>query len=273
MNKVAIISVLLFATIFLGFIIRNKGEPRKDPVPDFGLPQGGAQRQETNAPPISSTPTNQPVPIKSAQPIFQVDPFKRTPEEQLVSIKYGVRFNFRKAIKALKLTPEDESKLWDLLIKHSEAAYIAHDVSVERDLAHTPGNLDEIIAIAQSEVKVEIVKTFGEDVSKQVLLMLGAGRYMSVAMGFDVALTQAGDPLNPEQVLPMALIFKETYDSVKASKQLPTLDQINPATGLVPLNETVVSRLAGVLSKHQLETIKDSMAERNLRFLKSKLSD
>lgn len=129
--------------------------------------------------------------------------------------------------------------------------HIAHEVVSERE--HKPGDLRDVIAAAQAEVDRDIKANFEANTAKRIQLMLMASQYLArVNQSIDRAMAEAGEPLTPEQVLPLAVILMETYGSPNNPHTRPTLENIDPATSLTVADGLVFQRASRLLAPHQL---------------------
>ena len=189
----------------------------------------------------------------------------RNPEWQRSLIRKGQQ-RYAKPIQAMKLSPEKEKLLYDLLFRRSEAGFIAQEVHQQRMLEHKPSDSTEVLALARGEVDAEIREAFGEELSKTIATMVAAGRAFDMLSAYDAAFEQIGEAVTPEQSLPVALIFKECYDKPKGPDQIPTKALIDPVTGLIPSDSIIIGKLAEVLSARQLEAFRKERANRNITY-------
>ena len=74
--------------------------------------------------------------------------------------------------------------------------------------------------------------------------------------------------MSPDQALPLAQALLETYGAADFSMKLPSLEGMDPKTGLLPIDEIAISRAAKVLRPEQLEVFRKLTVERNLNYIK-----
>ena len=228
-----------------------------------GFPPSGGVSDARPAAPERSTDRGAHKPID-----FQQDPFAIPHGERLKNIKLSIGATFGKAIAALKLTPADEDKLLELLIQRADAAYIAHEVVQELGTSDYTV-LTAMIAKAQADVDQEIQQYFSGNTADQIAEMVRASSYLAeIRLAIDPALTSAGAPIAPEQALPLALVLRETYGAANDFERIPSQANMDPKTGLLPLDEVAIQRAATVLNTRQLEVFQKLAAERNREYLK-----
>jgi hypothetical protein len=234
------------------------------PKPNDAIPKVSPAVTE----PSSTSADDEPAANHLAPVVFHQDPFKSTPTERLVSIKNGISVNYAKVIEAMGLTPDERKKLMNLLILRAEAAYVAHTI-VENSNTARPGDLKIAIEAAQADVDAEILRSFGKERSAQISAMIAATPFLTqVGMTYEPALYKAGDPMSPDQALPLAEVLMETYGVADFSMKLPSTEGIDPKTGLLPIDEIAISRAAKVLRPEQLEVFRKLTVERNLNYIK-----
>ena len=192
-------------------------------------------------------------------------------EEKRYSSEHGAKWKYSKAVAAMKLSALDEKKLWDLLTKYGESGWIAREVYDQQKSAHQAGDFAQMHAIAQSEVEAEIDTAFDESRSKHIRLMLSASPGFTMERNYEQAFARVGESITPEQALPLALVFTEFYPSLTSREMIPMLKQMNPITGLMPIDEIAFKRLAEVLSARQLDVFKSEKVRRNLTILNRNL--
>lgn len=198
--------------------------------------------------------------------VFRSDPFKNTPAERLVSIKNAIELKYSKTIKAMKLTPEVEQQLRNLLILRYEVAYMAHEIVVDGQ-QRKPHDLADAIDAAQADVDIDIQKIFPAEIAKQVKQMIMAGDYLlEVNTKYDRAMTALGESITPEQTLPLASALLEAY-GIDNPNAVPHNETINPKTGLTPLDEIVLRRAASILSPRQKEILRNLIETHNRQVL------
>jgi hypothetical protein len=271
MKKLGIAFVGLLLGTALLFVVLRRGEEvvsiesvgTRESRADRSLSsQQKAEKLDSIRAPLASAVDNAVTRSQPKQPVFNQDPFKVSPDERLVSINRGIELMFGKTIRALKLTPVEEAKLRSLLVGRAEAAYIAHEVVSERD--HKPGDLRDVIAAAQAEVDRDIKEGFEATTAKKIQLMLMASQYLArVNQSIDRAMTEAGEPLTPEQVLPLAVILMETYGSPNNPHTKPTLANVDPATSLTVADELVLHRASTLLSERQIDALQQLVVSQN----------
>jgi hypothetical protein len=144
-----------------------------------------------------------------------------------------------------------------------EAAYLAHEV-VTQQPDHQPADLQKMILSAQGDVDHEIEQAFDPGTAKKVKLMVMASEYLNrVNQSISRAMVEAGEPLAPEQVLPLAVILLETYGTGDNPEARVTAEKLDPQTGLMPIDEIAVQRAAALLSERQLTALRRLVAEQN----------
>lgn len=178
------------------------------------------------------------------------------------SIQHSIEQKYAKTIHALKLSAADEKKLRELLTDRAEVAYDAHDAVSSVD--YKPGDLRGTISTLQAEIDQDILNSFEADTAKKILLMLMASDYLNrVNQSISRALTEAGEPLTPEQVLPLAVVLMETYGSLNNPVSKPTVASVDPTTYLTPVDELALARTAALLSQRQITALKQLIGAQN----------
>ncbi len=259
---------LLAAAAFIVYSAGRQESPR--PATTASMEQGtlatGVKPAEAKQDftPISA-PTEAALSIpaeKTTRAVFHQNPFEGTREDRLKSIEKSIEQKYAKTIRALKLSSADEIKLRELLTHRAEAAYVAHDAVSSTE--HKPGDLGGAISSLQAEVDEDIQRSFDVDTAKKVQLMIMASDYLNrVNQSISRALTEAGEPLSPEQVLPLAVVLMQTYGSLNNPVSKPTVASVDPATFLTPMDELALARTAALLSPRQITALKQLIGAQN----------
>ena len=266
-NIRTIIGALLLAAVCISCIVWNRSDKREIEPPPQSATKAVASPIPREKPAMEPAGTSriEPASVADTPPAKTLNELMRDPEGQRFGIRKGLK-NYAKPIKAMKLSPEKEKQLWDLLLKRAEAGYIAQEVHQQRMLEHKPSDSTEVLALARGEVDAEIREAFGEDLSKTIASMVDAGLAFAMLSAYDAAFEQIGEPITPDQSLPVALIFKECYGKPKGPDQIPTIALIDPATGLIPSDSIIIGKLAEALSARQLEAFRKERAHRNIAY-------
>lgn len=187
--------------------------------------------------------------------------------DRRAEIEEGVRFVYGRTVRGLRLTSDDEAKVWSFLIERTEAGYIARQVAREKAMGN---NLPKLVAAAQQQVDDEARRTFPESLHNQLQLMVRAGLYLNeLNQSYSRALASGGVPLEDSQMLPMAAAFLSTYGSPGNPTTDPKLAGVD-ANGLMPADHKLLERAAGVLSPQQLLVFEAELKNRNAKLLNAK---
>jgi len=171
------------------------------------------------------------------------------------------------AIKALKLSPEQEQKLVQLLVEREMASWVAHD-AVKAAGSMNPADYGRALKYAEEEVQKTIDQELGEQVGKQVDVMLSAVSYIrTINQQYSPAFSKAGVPLGDEQVLPLALIMYSSYGSANNPNAVPRADNVDP-TGLTELDRLAIQRAASLLTPAQLSTLTITVGDANRTYIR-----
>ncbi len=187
----------------------------------------------------------------------------RSKEERLRQITLGVDQTYKKVIAGLGLSQSDQEKLRSLLIERSLAGWDAHDI-VTGGVSPDQDSLNAARALAVQLSDEEIARAFSPGIVEIIQAMLAARPYiMRINQHYDPALAQAGVPLLPEQMLPLAEVLYHTFGSANNPQIEVDRRQVDPITGLTPLELLVLERAKTVLTQAQLEVVKQKIAALN----------
>ena len=178
--------------------------------------------------------------------------------------------NYYPAIKGLKLSPEKEQKLVQLLVERYVASRVARD-TVDEMGSRDPADYPRATDYAHEQVDLEIDRVLGEEVGKQVHAMICAVSYIrTINQQYSPALSNAGMPIADGQVLPLALVMYESYGSENNPKAEPTLHNVDNG-GLTELDRLALERADSLLSPAQLDTLRIAIGSANLSYIKKNL--
>lgn len=194
-------------------------------------------------------------------------------EEQLRQIIAGVDLTYKKVIPGLGLGQSDQEKLRSLLIERELAQWDAHDIATADAKAADQDSLNRALELADMLSDDEMAKTFSAEVLNKIHLLLEARPYiMRINQHYDPALAQAGIPLTPEQVLPLAKVLYHTFGSPNNPQIEENRRQVDPVTGMTPLDLLALERAKTVLTQAQLEVVKQKIAALNRTYYLGKKS-
>lgn len=204
---------------------------------------------------------------KKAKAPAEIAGQRQTNAERHLKAVHAVTSTYFPAIEALKLSPEKEQKLVQLLVDRAMAAWDAHD-AVDAIQSRDPADYPVAIEYAQELVDREIDQEFGGQIGQQVGVMISAVSYIRmINQQYSPALSMAGMPMGDEQVLPLALVRYSSYGSDNNPNAEPRWDNVDEA-GLTELDRVAVKRAASVLSPAQLDTLKVAIGNANRSYLK-----
>lgn len=177
--------------------------------------------------------------------------------------RQNVLNTFGKAIAGLKLTPEDERKLVDLLVERGGVVNVVRGVLDELGLGIT-GYMGKLVANARADIEGEMADYFGPERFAKIQAMLAVDPYLrQIGQNYDPILTEAGVPITPEQIVPLAEILFKTYGSRNNPVSQPTPATIDAATGLTQFDREAINKAGAILSDRQVTALRKAMAERN----------
>lgn len=158
------------------------------------------------------------------------------------------------------------------MIERLEAAWHANDFVSDR-IPQEYIDLNDAIKLAEDSVDEEIVKILGQETALRIQDMLQATPYLQqVNQHYEPAMAQAGVPLAPEQVLPLAEILYHTYGSPN-NPDIPRNRQlIDVESALSPLDRLALERSIEVLSPRQIGVLKEKIAAINRAYYLKKKS-
>ena len=188
--------------------------------------------------------------------------------ERQAGAVHAVTSTYFPAIKGLKLSPEREQKLVQLLVERALAAWDAHD-AVDASHSRNPAEFGIAIEYAQELVDKEINQEFGEQIGQQIGVMISANLYIrTINQQYIPALAKAGIPMRDEEVLPLALVMHSSYGSENNPNAEPRSDNVDEA-GLTELDRVALKRAASVLTAAQLDAVKAVIGNANRSYIKN----
>ena len=184
-------------------------------------------------------------------------------EERIRQITASVDLGGRRIITKQSLSQANQEKLRSLLIDRSLSRWDAHDIAT----ATAPPNQDSLnraLEVADIVSDDAIAQAFGPDVLDRIHSMIEARPYIArINEHYDPAMAQAGVPLMAEQILPLAEIFYHTFGSSNNPQIEANRQQVDPVTGLTPLDLIALERAKAVLTQAQLEIVRQKIAALN----------
>lgn len=184
-------------------------------------------------------------------------------EERLRQITSIVDLTYKKVIAGLRLSTADQEKLRALLVERSLARWDAHDIATV-GVAPEQDSLNRARELTDRLSDEEVARAFSPEVLERVHAMIAARPYIArINQHYDPAMAQAGVPLMPEQVLPLAEIFHHTFGSVNNPQLEANRRQVDPVTGLTPLDLIALDRAKAVLTQAQLDIVRQKIAALN----------
>lgn len=161
--------------------------------------------------------------------------------------------NYRKAIEALHLSPQDEEKLRQLIVERWNAAIDARDV-VDR-MANPPGGLRNKAVEAAQQAGDHAIKEFlGDTAYAQFRTANEVWVNKTTNWMLFTALWDAGMPVSDEQETAYAQALQQV------NKQFPTPESRGPAdpqTGLTQADVALLGSLESTLTPEQIALIRD----------------
>ena len=184
-------------------------------------------------------------------------------KERTRQITAVVDATYQKVIAGLRISPGEREKLRNLLIERSLARWAAHDLATA-DAVPQQDALNRFLELADKLSDEEIATAVGPTLLKKIQAMLVARPYITrINQHYDPAMAQAGVPLLPEQVLPLAEVFYHTFGSTNNPQIEANRRQVDPVTGLTPLDLVALERAKAVLTRPQLEIVRQKIAALN----------
>jgi hypothetical protein len=202
-------------------------------------------------------------------------------QERMPGYRKAVDRVYGPVLRAFNLSPEVTTKLKELLVERFAGTQDAKDAAIASGLL-TGGQMKQAMAIAAAESENEILQLVGPETAKQIQGMLAADLYLtSVSESYEPDFAAIGKPLNSSQVLQLAealtasfvdnraaLVQTDPHYYPSVSSETLQLVTANPSTGLTPLDQQVVDKVASFLSPEQLAIVKAHLQSRTAYFTK-----
>ncbi len=188
-------------------------------------------------------------------------------DERIVRIAKYVEQIYGKPVAGLDWSDAEKVKLIEFLVDRYEARYIAHGVVSEMPNTNV-ADFARMAAFAETDVDHEMLAYFGEQKFQQIQSMLELNGYLNkIVEHFEPAFTQAGTPLSPKQVIPLAEIFRDIYGPSGNAATLPTRKRVNPDSSLTDFDLVVLERAAAILQPRQVVALRSAIVSRNQDYL------
>ena len=118
-------------------------------------------------------------------------------------------------------------------------------------------------------VDQEIARYFGPEKYARIDSMLKLRPFLDqLTNRYDPVLSEAGLPLAPEQMLPVAFALADAYKGVSHPETAPTQATVDQATGLTPTDHYALTKLREVISDPQIVAFKKALIQKNEFMLK-----
>jgi len=171
----------------------------------------------------------------------------------------NVQRQYGDVIAAMKLPPDEVTKLRNLLVERETAQSDARETALQAGLS--PGEVGVAVSQAKSDINDEIESLVGDDAYK-LLLQQPPGMFkimISNSAGLD--LEMAGIPLTPAQTSSLAQAYSDVYKSGITEFFSGNNDTPDPETGLTPKAQALLDRVTPSLTPEQLPVMKDYLIE------------
>lgn len=216
---------------------------------------------------------------KALQQNLQVESVKKNEKtvELLRLNRHWVEQAYGPVLPAFLLPAEAENKLKDLLVERAMSQNDAHDLAVEQH-TDTSGDYNKIDYRVLSDVDAQIEHLVGPIIMPKIRTMIECYSELS---GINKSFKSAemgkygASLLSPQQKLDLAQAYHEVFakNSVALAqsdaKNHPPANDVerfsvtpDPVTGLTPLDQQVIDRLAQSLSLTQIAVVKDHLKVR-----------
>jgi hypothetical protein len=186
------------------------------------------------------------------------------------------------ALDAARLSPEQRRRVEDLLLEQDRSREDASEAAIDMGMARSSPEMIEAIDEAGGLVADEIKAVIGEDAYRRI----GEAMHMkavTMSGSSDVSgdLEDAGVPLTPSQKAAFLQIEADHVTGPTLMANEPRNKELaammaappDPATGINPLNQSILDAAAGVLSPAQLAVIRGIYSDQgrmNLLYLAAK---
>ena len=168
--------------------------------------------------------------------------------------------NFHEVIASFDLTPENQTRLLNLIAAQGEAIIDAH--AAAQDIGETDQkNLNRSEVDAYSSLTFEIAELIGHAGVRALehnQSLLGARQIVRDSFGVDLAM--AGIPLTPDQEIAMAQIYHDAISwPFKTSPDKNGQVPVDTQTGLSEIDRRILDNASAVLSPDQISVLRKSL--------------
>jgi hypothetical protein len=206
---------------------------------------------------------------KQSEPVYSSS--DQMPRDKFTVFKRGnLAREYAKIIQSFGLSDKDRERLIDFLVEREEAARdtrelvrnSADNVSLEEYKA--------MLAKIDAQLFSDLNGYFGAPLASKIKDMVMVRSFITdLNTRYDPYLNTIGHPLQPEQMLPVALAMAETYKSRGNPETRATPDNVDPNTGLTPYDAALLKKLSQLLTPEQLEAVSTQIVDKNSIILRS----
>lgn len=205
--------------------------------------------------PLAETEIRQPadravsIPPPAGSKVSATTAMLKDPEYAAIWRKQKIRQITRacgKELAQLNLPPEQMAKLMDLIFDRTEAERDAREVAQNADMNQAESN--RAVSLANDEVYAKIKALLGDDIYGKFQTALQTSRInLAMQNQFGADLAASSVPLSNEQSSAMTEIYATLKVPLNPAFQGPA----DPATGLTPLDQTLLDQAGHVLTPAQ----------------------
>jgi len=186
---------------------------------------------------------------------------------QRKELRRSIIREYRGAIAALNLAPDQAAQLKNLLIEKSMSAADAMEAATQAGIQPNSSETHRAISQATKDLDQSIISLIGSDANER-LEALKSTTFHSGNVIEPVALDMedAGVPLSADQSEALGLYLHELSNPTKnPDASTPGFNEADPTTWQSPLDQQFYSKAAAILTPSQLQILKSSRSEDNQR--------